>query len=70
MRRGSTASTPPVRPTSRSSRASGPITIEADDNVMEYVVADVEAGRLRIKLDTDQRYSSFNNVTFRVTVTH
>ncbi len=37
-------------------KGSGPITIEAGDNVMEYVVADVEAGRLRIKLDTDQRY--------------
>ena len=49
-------------------KGSGPITVEADDNVMEYVAIRVEEGRLRIKLDTDQRYNNFNNVTFRVTV--
>ncbi len=49
-------------------KGSGPITVEADDNVMEYVAIRVEEGRLRIKLDTDQRYNSLNNVTFRVTV--
>lgn len=49
-------------------KGSGPITIEADDNVMEYARVKVEKGRLRIKLDTDKRYDGFKNVTFRVTV--
>lgn len=49
-------------------KGSGPITIEADDNVMEYVVVKVVEGCLRIKLDTDKRYNGFNDVTFRATV--
>lgn len=46
--------------------ASGKITIEADDNVMEYVMVKVHEGELKVGID--KTINNLNDVTIRVTV--